>query len=88
MKALGSVKGGQKEGDWVIDDKSVVVNKLNEGVLKTWESQGKALGKIGSGGEENKESVGNEVDDKYKQERQPLILVSNLCKRKSWVDKC
>ena len=57
------------------------MNKLNEDVLKTGNSQGKVLGKIGSGGGKNNELVGNGVEDKYKQDRQPLTLTPNLCKR-------
>ena len=44
------------------------MNKLNEEVLKTGNSQGKVLGKIGSGGGKNNELVGNGVEDKYKQD--------------------
>ena len=57
------------KGDWGIEDKFVVVNKLNEEVLKTGDGQGKVLGNIGLGGGKNNELVGNGVEDKYKQDR-------------------
>ena len=63
--SLGSVKGGQKVGDWGKDDKFAVVNKLNEGELKTEDNQGKEHGKLRSEEGGNKEAVGNGVDDKY-----------------------
>ena len=59
------------------------MNKLNGDVLKTGESQGKVLGKIGSSREENNELVSNGVDDQYKQDRQPLTLVPHLCEMNS-----
>ena len=65
------------EGDCGIDDSFVVVNKLNWGVLKTKDSQGKVLGKIGFGEGENNELVGNGLEDKYKKDRQPLIFALN-----------
>ena len=43
-----------------------MVNKLNEGELKTGDNQGKEHGKIRSEEGGNKEVVGNGVDDKYK----------------------
>ena len=43
-----------------------MVNKLNEGVLKTGDNQGTAHGKTISEEGGNTEVVGNEVDDKYK----------------------
>ena len=77
-----------KEEDWGIDDKMVVANKLNGGVLKTGYIQDKLLGKIGSDGGENNELVGNGVEDRYKQDRRLLILAPNWCKRNSWIDMC
>ena len=46
MQTLGSFKCGNNEGDWDVDDTLVVVNKLNGGVWKTKDSQGKVLGKL------------------------------------------
>ena len=63
------MKGGLKEKDWGIDERLVVVDKLNEGVLKTGGIQDKALGKIGSDGGENIEFEGNGVEDRYKLDR-------------------
>ena len=57
------------ESDCGIDNKIVVVNKLNEGVLKIWDSQGEVLGKFGFDGEENNDSVGNELETGYKHDR-------------------
>ena len=62
------------EGDCGIDDKFVVVNKFNGGVLKTGDSQGKVLGKTGLCGGKRNELVGTGIEDKYKQDRQPLIF--------------
>ena len=45
------------------------------------------LGKIGLGGGENNELVGNGLEDQYKQDRQQLIFVPNLFENNSWVDK-
>ena len=42
-----------------------MVNKLNEGELKTEDNQGKEHGKLRSEEGGNKEAVGNGVDDKY-----------------------
>ena len=64
-----------------------MVNKLNEGELKTGENQGKEHGKLRSEEGGNKEVTGNGVDDKYKKDRQPRILAPNLCARNSLVDK-
>ena len=66
-----------KEEDWDIDEKLVVVNKLNEGVLKAGDIQDKVLGKIGSDGGENNEFVGNGVEDRYKQDLRLLTLAPN-----------
>ena len=55
-----------KEENWGIDDKLVVVNKLNGGVLKTGDIQDKVIGKIGSDGGENNELVGSGIDNRYK----------------------
>ena len=71
------MKGGLKEKDWGIDERLVVVNKLNGGVLKTGGIQDKVLGKIGSDGEENNEFVGNGIKDRYKQDRRLLTLAPN-----------
>ena len=65
-----------------------MVNKLNEGELKTGDNQGKKHGKIRSEEGGNKEVAGNGVDDKYKKDRQPRILAPNLCAINSLVDKC
>ena len=46
MQTLGSFKGGNNEGDWGVNDTLVVVNKLNGGVWKTKDSQGKVFGKL------------------------------------------
>ena len=54
-----------------------MINKLNGDVLKTGDSQGKVLGKIGLVGGENNILVGNGLEDKYKKDRQPLIFALN-----------
>ena len=80
-------KGEHNVGDRGKDDKFVVVNKLSGGVLKTGDNQGKVHGKIRLKEWGNNKAVRNEVDDKYKKDRQPRMLVPNLCARNSLVDK-
>ena len=77
MYTLGSFKDGPKEEEWGIDEKLVVVNKLNGGVLKTGDIQDKVLGMMCSHGGENNEFVDNGVEDRYKQDRRLLTLAPN-----------
>ena len=57
------------ESDCGIENTIVVVNKLNESVLKIGGSQGEVLGKFGFDGGENNDSVGNELETGYKHDR-------------------
>ena len=64
------------------------MNKLNGCVLKTGDNQGKKLEVTRSEEGRNKEVLGNGVDDKYKQDRQPRTPAPNVFAKNSLVEKC
>ena len=59
------------------------MNKLNGGLLKTGDNQGKV--QVNNTSEEggNSEVTGTAVDDKNKKDRQQRILAPNLCAKNS-----
>ena len=70
-----------------MEDRLGVVRKLKEYELKIGKSDGDMLGKDGSNGKENNDRVDNRIGDKYKHDRQQLMLSPKLFDRNLCRDK-
>ena len=64
------------------------MNKLNGCALKRGDNQGKKLEVTRSEEGRNKEVLGNGVDDKYKQDRQPRTPAPNVFANNLLVETC